>query len=224
MAIKFYAVKVGRTTGIFNTWDDCKKQVDGFGGAIYKSFPTAKEAMEYLGWGSSNSNNNNNNDINSSNHTTSDNTTYDNTFTANISKDIAIAYVDGSFNISTGEFGYGVIFFYNGEEIHLLEGFNDPSLATMRNVAGEIKGSEAAMKYAVANGIPKLNIYHDYEGVARWCTGEWKANKEGTIAYKNYYESIKDKVSVEFIKVKGHSGDKYNDLADELAKKACGVI
>ena len=81
MAVKFYAVKVGRTTGIFNTWDECKKQVDGFGGAIYKSFPTAKEAMEYLGWGSSNSNADN-----------------------NISKDTAIAYVDGSFNISTGEF------------------------------------------------------------------------------------------------------------------------
>ena len=29
MAVKFYAVKKGITTGIFNTWDECKRQVHG---------------------------------------------------------------------------------------------------------------------------------------------------------------------------------------------------
>ena len=46
---KFYAVKQGRKTGIFLTWDDCKKQVMGYPGAIYKSFGTEAEAKEYLG-------------------------------------------------------------------------------------------------------------------------------------------------------------------------------
>lgn len=48
MAKKVYAVKKGITTGIFNTWDECKRQVHGFPGAQYKSFPTLKEAQEYL--------------------------------------------------------------------------------------------------------------------------------------------------------------------------------
>ena len=48
MAKKYYAVKVGKTTGVFNNWEDCKKQVTGFSGAIYKSFPTFEEAKEYL--------------------------------------------------------------------------------------------------------------------------------------------------------------------------------
>ncbi len=39
---KFYAVKQGRKTGMFLTWDDCKKQVMGYPGAIYKSFGTEK--------------------------------------------------------------------------------------------------------------------------------------------------------------------------------------
>ena len=93
----------------------------------------------------------------------------------------------------------------------------------MRNVAGEIKGSEVAIKYAISKGIKAIKIYHDYEGIAKWCTGEWKANKEGTIAYKKFYDSIKEKIHVEFVKVKGHSGDKYNDVADMLAKQAAGV-
>ena len=30
MATKYYAVKVGRTTGIFETWDQCKASVNGY--------------------------------------------------------------------------------------------------------------------------------------------------------------------------------------------------
>lgn len=100
---------------------------------------------------------------------------------------------------------------------------NDTELAKMRNVAGEIKGAEAAMRYAVSEGLDKITIYHDYEGIAKWCLGEWKANKEGTKAYKRFYDSIKNQVLIEFVKVKGHSHDKYNDMADRLAKNALGL-
>jgi ribonuclease HI len=41
---KFYVVWKGRESGVFTTWDDCKKQVDGFEGAKYKSFKTEAEA------------------------------------------------------------------------------------------------------------------------------------------------------------------------------------
>ena len=64
-------------------------------------------------------------------------------------------------------------------------------MASMRNVAGEIYGSMAAMKYALEKGIKKLSIYYDYMGIAKWCTGEWKTNKDGTIAYKKYYDKIR---------------------------------
>ena len=40
---KFYAVRQGRKTGMFLTWDECKKQVMGYPGAIYKSFGTEAE-------------------------------------------------------------------------------------------------------------------------------------------------------------------------------------
>ncbi|NLL92786.1 MAG: RNase H [Clostridiales bacterium] len=199
MPSKFYAVKKGKTPGVFNSWEDCKAQVDGYPGAVYKSFKTATEAAAFAF------------DISSQKQEIS-------------SDEIAVAYVDGSYNKVTQEFSYGVVFFYKGEEIHLKEKFSEPSLASMHNVAGEIKGSEAAMRYAISNGITAVDIYHDYEGIAKWCTGEWKANKEGTIAYKQFFEDIKDTLSVRFIKVKGHSGDKYNDVADRLAKEALGIV
>lgn len=41
---KYYAVKVGRNTGIFDNWDDCKSQVIGYSGAIFKGFEKLEDA------------------------------------------------------------------------------------------------------------------------------------------------------------------------------------
>jgi ribonuclease HI len=45
---KFYVVWKGRSTGIFRDWDSCKKSIEGFDGAQYKSFKTEKEAEAAL--------------------------------------------------------------------------------------------------------------------------------------------------------------------------------
>ena len=44
----YYAVAVGRTIGIYYSWDDCNKQVSGFSNARYKKFESAKEADDWI--------------------------------------------------------------------------------------------------------------------------------------------------------------------------------
>lgn len=197
MAKKFYAVRRGLRPGIYTDWDTCKQQVTGFKGAEYKGFPTRAEAEAYIkGDG------------------------------AGIQTRIgaAIAYVDGSFDIKTKRYSYGMIIIYNGQEITENDAFDDKALAEMRNVAGEIEGSKAAMLWCVTNDVSELDLYYDYAGIEKWCTGEWKTNKSGTIAYKEFYDWVRQRLTVNFVKVKGHSGDKYNDMADKLAKEALGLI
>jgi ribonuclease HI len=46
---KYYVVWEGHQTGIFDTWDKCKKQVDGYTGAKYKGFTTVEEAKKAFG-------------------------------------------------------------------------------------------------------------------------------------------------------------------------------
>lgn len=133
------------------------------------------------------------------------------------------AYVDGSFNVKTGEYSYGAVILQDGAERRFCEKFNNPEMAQMRNVAGEIKGAEFVMRYCVENGIQAIKIVYDYVGIEAWAAGKWKTNKQGTAKYKAYYDSIKDKLSVQFEKVKGHSGDVYNDMADALAKGVLGI-
>ena len=135
----------------------------------------------------------------------------------------AIAYVDGSYNAADSRFSYGVVLFAGEKEIHMSRAFSHDELAKMRNVAGEIMGSAQAMKLSREAGIKKLTIYHDYEGIAKWPLRQWKAKKTWTQKYRDFYDEVSKDVEIHFIKVAGHSGDKYNDLADKLAKEALGI-
>ena len=139
----------------------------------------------------------------------------------NISK--AIAYVDGSYNPKNNHFSYGCVILFNDNKVELYEEFNDDKMAMMRNVSGEIIGATQAMLYCLNHNIDELDLYYDYMGIECWCTGAWHTNKTHTRAYADFYQKIKKKLKVNFYKVKGHSGDEYNDLADKLAKKALGL-
>lgn len=202
MVKKYYAVKAGRKTGVFESWDECKSAVSGFSGAAYKSFTNREDAIDFVN-GSAKSQKAQNREEKQSE---------------------AFAYVDGSYDDTTKSYSYGMVMMHGEDELHFFKKFEKDDMSDMRNVAGEIEGSMAAMKYCIENGIKSISIFYDYEGIQKWCNGDWKAKKEGTKRYVEFYKDASRLVDVDFIKVKGHSGDKYNDLADELAKKALGLI
>ena len=44
----FYAVANGRNVGIFNTWEDCYKSVNGYKNAVYKKFDNIQQAEDFI--------------------------------------------------------------------------------------------------------------------------------------------------------------------------------
>ncbi len=224
MAKKYYAVRQGRQTGVFETWAECQRQVTGFSGAEFKSFPTKEEAWAFAHPETAESQNAVSRTIRATDLETGEITSSVNAEESALVSDTVEAYVDGSFVPGRAEFAYGMVILHNGEELRFSGNIQDKELAKMHNVAGEIKGAEAAMQYALDNQAANLVIYHDYEGIAKWCTGAWKAAKPGTQAYREFYRKASEKVNIRFVKVKGHSNNKYNDMADELAKQALGIL
>lgn len=133
------------------------------------------------------------------------------------------AYVDGSFRQGYDAYGYGVVIVSQGEVVKTFSGYGRrPEYITMRNVAGEVLGAVKAMEYALGVGARKLVLHFDYQGIESWAKGTWKRNNDLTRGYHEFTKNIQTKLELVFKKVKGHSGDRFNDLADELAKQ--GVL
>ncbi len=192
---KYYAVRKGRNPGIYTSWDSCLKEVKGFSGAIYKSFKTKDEAIAFMEGAEKK---------------------------IEVDTDTVVAYVDGSFNLPEKTYGAGVVLIKDGEEEYFKKAYTD-SYYTHRNVAGEVKASELAIDLAIEKSYKKIIIHHDYQGIQAWAEGDWKANNDLTQSYKAFINDRKKYIQIAFVKVKGHSNDKYNDLADRLAKDACGI-
>lgn len=205
MAKKYYAVRNGRdgVSGVYLSWEDCQARIKGAKGVSYKGFATREEAEAFLRGGLPGGK--------------------QDPPLMPFRDDAAVAYVDGSYRADTGEFGGGAVLFWQGEKTEFSRKNDDADMAQMHNVAGEIMGAVLVIRHCAAQKIPAVEIHHDYEGVAKWATGQWKANKPGTQAYAQFCARARQRMKITFVKVKGHSGDTWNDEADRLARKALGI-
>lgn len=221
---KVYAVRQGKKTGIFYTWDACKAAVIGFSGAVYKSFPTEEEARAYLA-GSGTCQTGAAANIRSGTCQTGA-TVYAENGSEPDNPDMPmagqiIAYVDGSFEVSLGRYAYGcVILTPEGEIIRKSGGGNEPEAAALRNVTGEMLGAMNAVKWSLEHGYTAVDIRYDYMGIEMWATGGWKAKNPLTQKYAEYMQKNAAKIQITFKKIAAHTGDKYNEEADQLAKAA----
>ncbi|WML58107.1 viroplasmin family protein [Neobacillus sp. PS2-9] len=210
---KYYAVKAGRVAGIYETWAECKEQIDGFSGAAYKGFTTKEEAEQFIGVISSSSSL----PINQSENSSAD----INTYISAIDDTTLVAFVDGSYDHQSMVYGYGVVLVgKDGTTEEIIGSDNNKDYVDSRNVAGEIEGVQSAITHAVGKGYKKIAIFYDYTGIEKWAVGEWQAKTAIAKDYVVFVTDMRRCIDIEFHKVKAHSGIEYNEKADELAKKS----
>ena len=234
MSKKYYAVRIGREPGIYLTWDDCKAQVDKFPGAIYKSFKTMEEAEKFAGLKASTTEK-----VKSTTSTRSTKTVAKTTelkpirSTAKVKvfenyiepleiKDNfdMIAFVDGSYEKFSKTYGSGIAVL--DLEKDTVEEHKEAGIDKWDqwNIVGEVEASKYAIKLAKEKGMKRLCIYHDLKNLSLWASGSWQAKNEYTQDYVRYVEDYSKYVDITFVKVKGHSANRYNDIADRLAREA----
>ena len=189
--MKYYALKDESNKYILEDWDEAKEVLKTMKAPKYKSFNTKEEAEAFLEGKEK-----------------------------EINYDIPTAYIDGSYNAETGDYSFGGCLFIDGKIYKFKKKYLKDDYSSFRNVAGEIKGAGYIINYAINHNIKDLNIYYDYLGIEKWYKGEWKANSQIALDYVKFAEEAKKKINVSFFKIKSHTNNKYNDLADELAKEA----
>lgn len=137
-----------------------------------------------------------------------------------------IFYTDGSASPNPGPGGFGVVIINKDKDV----------LSTYYHGDKQTTNNEQEMKailYAVlfAAKVDKSALIYSDSSYAintfsnwmyRWAENGWVKGDgkvpENLELVKAFYELSKD-VDVTFVKVKGHSGDPLNELADQLAAK-----
>jgi ribonuclease HI len=212
--MKFYAVRRGRARGVYRSWVECKRHVEGFKGAEYRSFKSAGEANAYLEMRQ---------------HKTP-------------RKSGLSVYTDGSrFNgdakhraagvLAWG--GYGV-WFGDAHPWNRAGPLTDFGLAhAPTNQRAELAAVRVALNILDREGIEcshpvyihtdsKYVIHSLTKWVDRWETNEWMTSLGQPVLNRDLIEplneTLKRRNNVKFEWVKGHSGVAGNEGADRLAK------
>ena len=207
---KFYAVKVGKVPGIYTSWPECQKNVTGFSGSVYKSFPNRKDAEAFI--------------------------KPENLEKQMTRENVIEVFTDGSHkkHEKNGHLGVGIFCRYMDEEYEyscpitkeILENEGiDPS-TKLSNPFAELFGYRELLRLIYESGKDAKKytflVKMDYEGVEKWMNGSWQCKedyiKKIKLSCDYYLSKLKCKVLLQH--VSAHTNIYGNDRADELAKSS----
>ena len=217
---KYYAVKRGKITGIFKSWEECKASVDGYSGAEYKGFTLLKEAEAYLDDIQKSAFDKNSADQKAKRQKQDGMGADEKENRGELPKPgTLLAYVDGSYDDSLKKYAFGCVFITSDGRVETEYGNGDNEQSLQhRNVTGEMLGAMYAVKVAMLSGFERVEICYDYQGIEKWVTGEWRSKTELTRKYALAMREWGKDIEICFTKVAAHTNVYYNELADKMAK------
>lgn len=137
-------------------------------------------------------------------------------------------YVDGAYNERKQTGGYGVVIIYReGQKFkrrHLYGRISDSAYLAAGNVATEFIATIRGIEFCEEHGATHINICHDFTGIAEWPFASGASKKPICSHYAKFMrhrlitrQLLNQGAVIRFRKVKAHSGQLWNTLADKLA-------
>lgn len=223
---KYYAVAVGRATGIFTRWfgdGGAEKLVRGYAGAVYKGFPTMEEARAFIK--ANEGRRRKPRKTLPKKHSVHTRLPAAAHHPASDKKGRIVIYTDGGALNNPGPGGYGVVIVNGGKTKELSRGYRRTTNNRMELLAC-IVGLESIQKpgSVVLHSDSKYVVNGITKGWAeKWKSNGWvKSNKAPALNPDLWDRLLKlcRKHDVEFRWVKGHAGIPGNERCDELATRA----
>lgn len=139
-------------------------------------------------------------------------------------KDI-ILYTDGACSGNPGPGGYGFILFYKDRSKEF-SGYDPCTTNNQMEITAVIKGlnqiKEPCNVTIYTDSAYTMNAFEE-KWIDNWIANNWKnANKKDVKnkeLWQELIQAINRHTSVKWVKVKGHSDNKYNNRCDELARE-----
>ena len=139
-------------------------------------------------------------------------------------------YTDGACKKNPGRGGWAFVVVKDDEQLHSTYGSEVYTTNNRMEMTAVIKALEY-LRDSGGNGDTYevvVDSKYVYDGITSWIT-KWKKNNWKTSVKKDVLNSdlwkemdiLHDPTKVKWRWVKGHSGDKWNDVVDELASNAC---
>ncbi|MDE8339795.1 viroplasmin family protein [Erysipelothrix rhusiopathiae] len=210
MAKKYYAVGVGRETGVFETWHECQEMTNKYKGSKFRVFESEEEAQGYV------------NSFANIDGESTEPLDYDLLVSKCLENGSVVAFTDGSYSGKTEEAGYGIYILTNEyDPIEISDKVYTEKFQSTNNIGPEIFAVLNALQWAASNEYKKITIFHDLQLIGQWADGSNRAKSEiGILFLRELNEKYKTLLDVDFVWVRGHSGNKYNEKADRLAADA----
>jgi len=135
------------------------------------------------------------------------------------------AYTDGACSYNPGPGGWAAVLIYKGRE-KSFSGF-EPETTNNRMELTAVLQALKALKEPCEVDIytDSAYIHNAFENgwIERWQRNGWKTAAKKPVENQDLWMGILELTAehrVRFNKVKGHADDKYNNMCDELARKA----
>lgn len=209
---KYYVVTIGEDSQIYTSWEDAKENGQGVPGAMIKSFQSVLEAKSYI----------------EKLHEEQDSEfvdekDYDDLVLEDLKQNRLVAFTDGGYSSKGEQYGFGVYILEpsSSEPVEISDVVRTDKFKKSNNIGPEVFAVINALDWALSKGYSSISIYHDYIGISKWASGEYKAKSEIAKWFTDKLnKKYNDLLDIKFIHVPGHSGVLYNEEADRLATEA----
>ncbi len=132
-------------------------------------------------------------------------------------------YTDGACSYNPGPGGYGIVLIYNGVEKQF-SGFDENTTNNRMEITAVIEGlkklKEPCEVTIYTDSAYTMNAF-DLGWLDDWQLNNWKNKQKKDVLNKDLWQELllqMSKHKITWVKVKGHSDNKYNNICDKLAR------
>ena len=202
----YYAVKRGKQPGVYTSFLELKKSIEGCDFPLYKEFKSEKDAYDFL-FGSFGLTKNKLG-LYQELQLTKKYSSWPSTF---------VSYTDGSKKNNNSSYGFiGVVNnIIQYEEANLIDQDN------ASHIVGEFEAVIRTIQHAVNNNFKRVFIFYDYAQIREVLNYQGQYDNECIQNYQEFVYKQLSNIEIEFIKVKAHRGNQFNEYVNDLVKRIC---